>query len=188
MMGFVSTLIPILEAIARLNIDKVLLFAILALLIWALSMRAAWPHLVKQLVPMLFWLSCVLIINYVSLVGFYALNSTYYDHAEANVAVVSWLFQTQHSLYPNLDAAERYINNYGPILYIINGWFLQLSPSIFASKLSGGLSAILTLIFLFLTLKQTVSDRVATICCAYMTIVMISLNVTPIALVLGCGG
>jgi hypothetical protein len=122
-------------------------------------------------------ISCLLIFNYIFLVGLYTFSNNYIDHAEANIAAISWLFQTGHPLYPKLDAAERYINNYGPALYIINGFILNLfNPSIFTSKISSALAVVISLVSISYALAKVSGTRTAIICSAYITLIFLSLN------------
>ena len=122
-------------------------------------------------------ISCLLIFNYIFLVGLYTFSNNYIDHAEANIAAISWLFQTGHPLYPKLDAAERYINNYGPALYIINGFILNLfNPSIFTSKISSAIAVVISLVSISYALAKVSGTRTAIICSAYITLIFLSLN------------
>ncbi|HEY9601774.1 MAG TPA: hypothetical protein V6C85_09205 [Allocoleopsis sp.] len=125
----------------------------------------------------IFQLSFLLIFNYFCLVYLYTFSNNYIDHAEPNISAVSWLFQRGHSLYPNLDYPERYINNYGPIVYIINGFLLNLfQPSILTSKLCGAISVVITLLSLSCVLTKISGFRIAIIGSAYITLVFLSLN------------
>ena len=122
-------------------------------------------------------ISWLLIFNYIFLVGLYTFSNNYIDHAEANIAAISWLFQTGHPLYPKLDAAERYINNYGPALYIINGFILNLfNPSIFTSKISSAIAVVISLVSISYALAKVSGTRTAIICSAYITLIFLSLN------------
>ena len=62
----------------------------------------------------------------------------YLNHAEANVASVSWLGWEGYPLYPRLDVGDVYGVAYGPALYQVTGFFIWLfGPSIGASKILG---------------------------------------------------
>jgi len=111
----------------------------------------------------------LIIANYIFLLIHYASHSSFFDHVEPNIAIVSWLFQTGKPIYHTLDSPERYSIGYGPMIYIITGFFLNsLGPSIFSAKLPGILAAVLSLVFTFYTLKKIVSLRVAIFCLAYL--------------------
>ncbi|MBW4417670.1 MAG: glycosyltransferase family 39 protein [Myxacorys californica WJT36-NPBG1] len=117
------------------------------------------------------------ILNYLCFVITYLASPTFADPAEANVASVSWLFQTGHPLYPALDAAERYINNYGSSLYIIQGLFLNvLQPSFFSVKLAGCLAGILSLFVSFLLFKQRLNFSLAILGCGLTSLWFLALT------------
>ncbi|MER3476969.1 MAG: hypothetical protein C4287_11100, partial [Leptolyngbya sp. ERB_1_2] len=65
--------------------------------------------------PILLLLASLILLNYISLIILYPTWADFADPAEANVTSVSWLFHQGKPLYPELDAAERYINNYGAL-------------------------------------------------------------------------
>ncbi len=122
-------------------------------------------------------ISYLIIFNYIILIGFYAVSSNYIDHAEPNIAAVAWLFQTKHPLYPGLEYPQRYINNYGPTLYMIHGFFLNLfKPTILSSKIGGVLAVLISLVSLYFSLKKVSDSHIATICCAGVTLIFLSLN------------
>jgi hypothetical protein len=121
--------------------------------------------------------SYLVIFNYIFLVFIYVCSSEYMDHAEPNIAAVSWLFKTGHPLYPKLESAERYINNYGPVLYAINGFVLNLlGPSIGTSKITGALAGLISLASIFYTLEKVSGFRKAIICSACITLLFLFVN------------
>jgi hypothetical protein len=121
--------------------------------------------------------SYTLIANYIFLLILYASHSNFFDHVEANVASVSWLSQIGKPIYHRLDSSERYSVGYGPVLYLINGFFLNLmSPNIFSAKLPGILAVVLSLVFIFFTLKKSASPWIVTLCVAYITLNFISFD------------
>ena len=62
---------------------------------------------------------------------------SYYDFAEPTVASIAWLFDRGLPIYHAIDAAERYSHIYGPLAFMIPGWFLAaVGPSILTSKSS----------------------------------------------------
>ena len=80
----------------------------------------------------------------------------YLNHAEANVAAVSWLGWEGYALYPQLDAGDVYGIAYGPALYQATGLFLWLfGPSIGASKILGLTAFTLSQALSFVTLRRT---------------------------------
>lgn len=105
--------------------------------------------------PILLILASFILLNYIGLVILYPTWADYADPAEANVAIVSWLFREGHPLYPPLDAPERYINNYGALSYVIQSAVLSLlSPSIFSSKVVGCLAGLSSLGLIFLLIRH----------------------------------
>ncbi|NDJ18669.1 glycosyltransferase family 39 protein [Myxacorys almedinensis] len=121
--------------------------------------------------------AAILILNYLGFVVIYLGAPLFADPAEANVASVSWLFQTGHSLYPSSDAAARYINNYGSCLYIIQGAFLAvLKPSFFSVKLAGCLAGIVSLFVSFLLFKKRLPFSFAIAGCALTSLYFLALT------------
>jgi hypothetical protein len=109
-------------------------------------------------------LAIVLLVNYVGLVILYPFWADYADPAEANVAIVSWLLRRGESIYPSLEAAGRYINNYGAFSYLAHAAFLSVfQPSIFSSKLAGSLAGLASIGLIFLLIKHQLNWRVAII-------------------------
>jgi hypothetical protein len=122
-------------------------------------------------------ISVIPILNYFGLIITYLAFPDFADPAEANVASVSWLFQAGYPLYPALDAAERYINNYGSCLYIIQSLVLSvLKPSFFSAKLAGCLSGILSLFFSFLIFRKSLTGSVAIAGCALTSLWFLGLT------------
>lgn len=121
--------------------------------------------------------SGVAIAHYLGLASLYLAFIDFADPAEANVTSVSWLFQNQQPVYPALDATERYINNYGPFLYIIQGFFLSaLTPSFFSAKIAGSLAGISSLGLIFLLLKHHLQWKFALFGCACASLCLLALT------------
>ncbi|MER3434355.1 MAG: hypothetical protein C4288_13240 [Leptolyngbya sp. ERB_1_1] len=105
--------------------------------------------------PILLLLASLILLNYISLIILYPTWADFADPAEANVTSVSWLFHQGKPLYPELDAAERYINNYGALSYVIQSGFLTLlKPSFFSAKVAGSLAGFLSLGLVFLLIRH----------------------------------
>ena len=77
---------------------------------------------------------------YVFAIALYLLGPNYPDHIQAGVTAISWLWMHGGDLYPNWVNGPVYGFSYGPVLFLINGIALLLSPSILSSKLPGVLS------------------------------------------------
>jgi hypothetical protein len=86
----------------------------------------------------------------------YLFYPSYFNHAEANNAAVSWLGWEGYPLYPRLDTGDVYGVQYGPAFYQATGFFLWLfEPSIAASKILGLTAFVLSQVLSFLTLRRT---------------------------------
>ncbi len=179
-MPALQSVIELLSTGKRLEIDFVwllfltlfvVLFVPLTLMLWKLKIKS------KAASVMIGAVSILAIVNYIGLAIFYLTIADFADPAEANVTAVSWLLQSGKVLYPKLDAAERYINNYGPFSYIINGLFLNLlKPSFFSAKIAGVLSGLTSLFLIFLIAKQRLNFRYATIVCAITSLCFLALT------------
>ncbi|HTL89806.1 MAG TPA: hypothetical protein VL134_10420, partial [Leptolyngbya sp.] len=116
----------------------------------------------RILVPILLLFASLIILNYVGLAILYPTWANFADPAEANVAAVSWLFHQGQALYPALDAAERYINNYGAFSYIIQSGFLSLlKPSVSTIKIAGSLAGLSSLLIIFLLIQHPLNRKLA---------------------------
>ncbi|MBW4524808.1 MAG: hypothetical protein KME18_06375 [Phormidium tanganyikae FI6-MK23] len=112
--------------------------------------------------PILLLLAGIIVLNYVGLVILYPTWADFADPAEANVTSVSWLFHQGQVLYPELGAAERYINNYGALSYVIQSGFLSLlRPSIFSAKVAGSLAGLSSLTLIFLLIRYRLGWKAA---------------------------
>ena len=61
----------------------------------------------------------------------------YMDHAEPEVAILSWRLASGGALYGAPEAATHMVTGYGPLLYLISAGFLALfGPSIAISKIA----------------------------------------------------
>lgn len=171
---FLSQRLPI-EQSWLLFLQLCLIGVMLAVLFLPIKTR---PNLKSRNVQIGFAIAAFLpILNYLGLTITYLASPTFADPAEANVASVSWLFQTGHPLYPALDAAERYINNYGSCLYIIQGLFLKVfQPSFFSVKLAGCLAGISSLFVSFLLFKQRLNFRLAMLGCGLTSLWFLALT------------
>ncbi len=79
----------------------------------------------------------------------------YADHVEPQIASVSWMSQQQSAIYHGIDSRDRYALLYGPLSYIVTGYFLKFfTPSILTSKLSGILCFLLSQLIFFMAIKR----------------------------------
>lgn len=168
-----------MQILARLNHSNLYLFASLTLVYFIIAIF--FYKLLKNKISTIpkkisLIASYILIVNYLFLLILYATHNNFFDHAEANIATVSWLFQTGKPIYHDLESAERYSIPYGPMLYVINGFFLNLlNPSIFSAKIGGILAGGLSLLWIFYTLKKIVDSQISTFCSGYISLIFISI-------------
>src|SRR4030088_2474902 len=91
-------------------------------------------------------LSLGVLAGYCAIVVWYACQATYFDRAEPTIAAVSSVFGAGQPLYPALDAAERYVHIYGPVVFLAHaGAMAMFGQSILVSKLVGALSILASL-------------------------------------------
>lgn len=182
-MSIVQSTIESLQAFKRLEIEQswqlflhgFVVSCLPVVLIFQIRRFLRGSNFVINLV--LIFISLIAIFNYLSLAIAYPNVVEFADPAEANVASVAWLFQKQQPLYPALDAAERYINNYGAFLYIIQGFFLNLfKPSFFSAKLAGSIAGISSLFLMFLLIQQKLKLRLALIGSACVSLCLLGLT------------
>jgi hypothetical protein len=92
------------------------------------SVYPVWLALGVGLGVALLW--CLAIYEYLIFPG-------YLDYIQPTVAAVSWLAVHGHPIWPNWESGDVYAMLYGPLVYLVNGVFLLINPSIFMSKLPG---------------------------------------------------
>src|SRR5262249_26660612 len=103
----------------------------------------------------------IILIYYILIINYYIVCSFYFDPYEVEIAVVSSLLSCGNSLYHGLDSAERATQMAdGPILYSVNGWFLDLfGPSVFASKVGVALAGITGCVLVYTGLRRSAGPR-----------------------------
>ena len=164
-MQVLETIIDAISSSKRLEIEVVFQGFIALFFIGLIPAVAIFKFrrfLDRAIHPVLFLLASVAILNYIGLAFLYPTWADFADPAEANVAVVSWLFHQGQPLYPTIDAAERYINNYGALSYVIHSGSLSLlKPSIFATKVVGSLAGLSSLGLIFLLIWHRLNLKAA---------------------------
>ena len=86
------------------------------------------------------------------------------EQGEVNFASVAWLVSNGQPLYTDVDAAERYSLQHGPIVYLLIGGIMQLlGPSYVTAKLSGVVMFWLILGLSFVMFKRAGGRRKALI-------------------------
>src|SRR5215203_1397547 len=102
-----------------------LFIALLVLLMAAAALtRALRTGRSNRLATAAMWLGIVSIATYLTIAAWYALLPYFFDYAEPTVAAIAWLFEIGKPIYHAPDAAERYSHIYGPLAFMIPGWFL----------------------------------------------------------------
>ena len=95
---------------------------------------------------------------YVAIAVWYLLLDGFFDHAEPSVAAVAWLFHVGKPIYHAADAAERYAHIYGPLAFMIPGWFLSwLGPGLVQAKLPGTIAGILSIAIVYRLARSSTS-------------------------------
>jgi hypothetical protein len=95
---------------------------------------------------------------YVAIAVWYLLLDGFFDHAEPSVAAVAWLFHVGKPIYHAADAAERYAHIYGPLAFMIPGWFLSwLGPGLVQAKLPGTIAGILSVAIVYRLARSSTS-------------------------------
>ena len=86
------------------------------------------------------------------------------EQGEVNFASVAWLVSNGQPLYTDVDAAQRYSLQHGPIVYLLIGGIMQLlGPSYVTAKLSGVVMFWLILGLSFVMFKRAGGKRNALI-------------------------
>ncbi len=164
-MQALETIIDVISSSKRLEIELIFQgFFVLFLigLVPAIAICKFRNTIAQITKPILLLLASLILLNYVSLVILYPTWADFADPAEANVTSVSWLFHQGQALYPPLDAAERYINNYGALSYVIQSGFLSLlRPSIFSAKVAGSLAGLSSLGLIGLLIRHRLGWKAA---------------------------
>jgi hypothetical protein len=113
--------------------------------------RRGWPALPTAILA---------ICTYLAIVAWYLFKEPYYDFAEPTMAAVAWLFHLGQPVYHTFDAAARYSHMYGPMAFIIPGWFLAAAgPGIMASKGAGILAGLLGLGIMYRVTRSATGRR-----------------------------
>lgn len=103
----------------------------------------------------------VAIAVYAAIAIWYAVVArSYYDFAEPTVASIAWLFDRGLPIYHAVDAAERYAHMYGPLAFMMPGWFLAaVGPGIIASKLAGVVAGLLSVAVVYRLMRSATTAR-----------------------------
>jgi len=101
------------------------------------------------------WLFVLLLFLYIILVFTYLFSNLYLDPISPSLVSTSAFFIQGKEVYHNLSAPFIYSLLYGPIAYVINGFFMLIfGASMFSSKVGSVVSLFLSLILIFYSLKN----------------------------------
>ncbi len=161
----------VLDSLIFLSQHMVLSFVLLTI-IWLLLMRFVhWDQHLGSVFnhnskPFLMGFALCLLIIFAGVGIWYLTLDSFAGEVEPLVSSLSWLVQSGHPLYHEMDAAERYSVLYGPSVFLTNGLFLKfLGPSLAVAKLGSLLAAWASLIFLYASIARKRWDSLALILC-----------------------
>ncbi len=144
-----------------------ILFTIIS---WLVIKNKNIESLIKYLIKFSIFFSFLSILNYILFIILYIFYENFCDHVEPVVASLAWLFHTGKPVYNSAGSGELYSLVYGPVLYIINGFFLTvLGPSIISAKAGGIIVALISIVFNYGTIKKISNHRTAFIMSGYIT-------------------
>jgi len=104
---------------------------------------------------------------YAAVLGWYLTLPNFAGEVEPTVTSISWLASRGAPLYHGMEAASRYSVLYGPAIFLINGWLMQLlGPSAASAKLAGVLAGASSMVFLYLAIRTVLSHRMTLFLCA----------------------
>jgi hypothetical protein len=116
-------------------------------IVWALSLAAKrprqWsPAAQRRIGPSIVTgAGCAVLLVYFAIVIWYTCQFTYFDPAEPTITAVASVFHDGKALYPAIDAPERYVLIYGPVLFIAQAGAMALfGKGIVVSKALGALA------------------------------------------------
>ena len=111
---------------------------------------------------------------YVGLVVWYTVQPTYFDPAEPTITAVAALVGHGHPLYPAIDAPERYVHVYGPLLFIVHAAALAVAgSSIVASKAVGALAVLVALILTYRVYRRQTTPTTALLATAIAVVIFL---------------
>jgi hypothetical protein len=129
--------------------------------------KFSYTSLSRKAHPLLLVLSALALVLFGGVGIWYLTLDSFAGEVEPLVSSLSWLVQSGHPLYHEVDAAERYSVLYGPSVFLTNGLFLKfLGPSLAVAKLGSLLAAWAGLIFLYASIARKRWDSLALVMCA----------------------
>jgi len=138
------------------------------LVLWMLTRLRSWNAPVdaeaswRRARPMMIVAASGVFLSFLATCLWYMTHAGYASDVEAMVTSVAWWLKSGGELYHAPDAAQQYSALYGPAIYLVTAFYLDLlGPSILASKIGSLLSLYLSLALLYLTIRRWVSGRLA---------------------------
>ena len=99
---------------------------------------------------------------YIAILVWYCGTPQYYDHLEPAVAAVASVAAQGAAVHPDADALGQYALPYGPLLFLFLGGVWSLGDgTIEASKALGGVSALLSLALIYLSVRKVATSAAA---------------------------
>lgn len=106
------------------------------------------------------WILIGILVFYIILVSVYFFSELYLDPISPSLISTSVLFTEGKEIYHNPSDPFIYSLLYGPIAYVVNGFFLFLfGASIFSSKVGSIMSLLLSFSFIFYSLKKYIRKK-----------------------------
>jgi len=113
-------------------------------------------------------------VAFIAIATWYGCDQRFYDFAEPTMPAVAWMFELGKPLYPLTTAAERYAHIYGPMAFIPYGAAIRLfGPHLIVTKLAGAAAGIVSLIFVFATLRSCVSTTRSIVFTGYCALLLL---------------
>jgi 4-amino-4-deoxy-L-arabinose transferase-like glycosyltransferase len=106
------------------------------------------------------WLFIAILVFYIILVSVYLFSRLYLDPISPSLISTSVLFTEGKEIYRSPTDPFVYSLLYGPIAYVVNGFFLFIfGASIFSSKVGSIISLLLSFCFIFYSLKKYIKKE-----------------------------
>ena len=145
-----------------LDIFCIALIALLALVLPSQAISDRFAGVLKSSRDWLPLITGLFLVNYAAVVIYYINSPAIVDHGEIMVPAASWMFQSGHPLYTNMDDAARYSTIYGPVGHVFYAWAMGLlGPTIFACKIASGLAGLGSCLLAYLTFSKSFSRWIA---------------------------
>lgn len=108
-------------------------------------------------------LGVVVTAGYFIVLAEYLIYPGFVDHVEATVSSIAWLGMHGHPFYPNWTKEGVYGLVYGPALYLLQGIFLLVAPTITGLKLLSVAALFGAFSIVFIVVKQKTKSRLTSL-------------------------